>query len=788
MLTFPRPISVDRVVVHAHEQPELVLRDAAIQIRAGDVWQTRLAIEANEKTPVEFTFDPCETKSLRLWITDACRRDSTARLFEIVLFSQGKRIELTVPRRAQTTQPTIDDGTLLSSVRPLPASLFAAPDETDANGRLLVAYARAIALWGDVLAERIVPVPGRSTEAYYGRGGNQEDDVRPIAYAVMVNAFLSRLEGDSRRRDDAVAALRYLTASHVTGPSTCLSGKKWGNAWQSAMWTRAAGLGAWFLWDELDCDLRLAAARLIEYEADRFIDRPPKSSVNRDTGAEENAWNALILSLAANMMPEHPRADAWNHAARRYMYNVLSVPADREDESLGDDNRTIRTWVTTVNAHPDFTVENHGLVHIGYQKTSIAQLLENAAHYLIAGNRPPLACRHHVAEATELLYRCVGWDGAPVYFGGNDWKLVHTQPTDLPIYAVQSILSGDRRAALQERRGLDRVARLQAAEDGFFGVRRDLEYGGLCASRLIVCTLAHAANGTGAEPLLPDEFDRQMTSVRRLPGGRAVLHRTPDKFASFAFGPKWMALTVPAGADRAVWPHYASYLGVIDGEAPSKRQAERIRLSPPSRQDAFWAAGRLQRCDGKVEHDFAFVSPATSLTVYVERLRYPNDFRPRRRETGIVGHEYEIGSNRRNVFGRFGSLELQGYGGEQKTHELPTDWLQVGDRIGYVVKRFPETPNVVRYHDTKGGNGRVPKLQEWFSLIGDADECSGKVEEQWACIVTIPNPTEQETGRCAGAVKFEVVGAKARVELPQRGETETPVIHVDFADHRVGME
>lgn len=801
-LTFARPISVDRVVAHAHGQPDLVLREAAVQVPEGSTWRSVAVAEENDRNPVEFSFAPCRVRTIRLRITDACQRDSTARLFEIELFEGNEKVELVVSSPGSATQPRVDDETLLGAVTPLPDSCFVVQEETTKNGRILGTYRRAVGRWGHVLAQRITPVPGRPGEAYYGRGGHREDDIRPIGYAVMVNGVLWRMDGcnsakstsvvpgigrASRYRDDAVAALRYLTAGHVTGPSSCLDGKRWGNEWQSAMWTRAAGFGAWALWGELDRDLQLATARMIEFEADRLLDQRPKSRVGGDTGAEENAWNALILSLAANMMPGHPRAGSWDRTAKSYMYNVFSVPADAHDASAGDDGRPVNAWVTTVNAHEDFTVENHGLVHIGYQKTSTAQLLENAVHYLVAGKQPPLACRHHLSDATELLYHCSGWDGAPVYFGGNDWKIVHTQPTDLPIYAILSIVAGERLAALQEQRGLAWLERLQEAEDGFFNVRRDLEYGGLCATRLVACYMAHATCGAGAEPVLPEAFDKQISGVWRLDGGRAVLHRSKDKFASFAFGPKWLALTLPSGPDRAVWPHYASYLGLIDGEAPTEKRAERIQLSPPPYDDGFWVVGRLNRCDGMVQYDFAFASPNNDVTLYVERIRCRGGFHATTCETGIVGHEYDIGSNSRTLFGRFGSLEVQGSGGTERTHELATDWLNVGNRIGYVVKRFPDSQNVVRYHDLTQGSGRVPKLQEWFSLIGSAD-ATLSASERWACVVTYPNRCSDAMKALAEETRFERIGDGVRVSAASGRMSESTTFRVDFSNATVVNE
>jgi hypothetical protein len=464
------------------------------------------------------------------------------------------------------------------------------------------------------------------------------------------------------------------------------------------------------------------------------------------------------------MMPRHPRAPDWDRAAKRYMYNVMSVAADADDRSAGDGGIPVCQWVSTVNAHPDFTVENHGLVHIGYLKTSLAQLMENAVHYLITGNQVPGACMHHVSDGVELLYRCSAWDGAPVFFGGNDWKTFHSQPIDLVIYALLAMAAGDRRAAYLEQTGLTWLRRMQQSESGYFNVRRDLEYGGACATRLLACYLAHAALGAGAEPLSAEEFDRSASGVRLLPAGKAIVHRTPTKFASLAWGRKRMALSFPRDGNWIVWPHFASYLSLVGGEAPSEDRARLVRISHRLMADGFWGVGRLSRLKGRAQHDFAFVSPPADVTFYFERIRAAPDFRYTERETGIVGHEYELGTNHREIHGRFGSVQVEGVGSQSGIREMATDWLNLGDRVGYVVRRLPDTENVVRYHDQSRGSGRVPKLQEWLSLVSGvaskgtaAADADGKAtSDQWACIVTYLNQTAEETRRSSREISFRV--------------------------------
>lgn len=665
------------------------------------------------------------------------------------------------------SDPSTPPATFVRSINP---SIWR-PSSTDArNRRLLQAYHRSLVKWDDVLLARFQSVPGRPEMGYYGGGGHEENDIRPIAYAAMVNAFLARVPPSAggwpamrveRMRADARAALRYLVQGHVTGDGACLNGKRWGNQWQSAMWTRAAGLAGWFVWEDLDPGLRDGLARLVEFEADRFLRLAPKNSRAGDTGAEENAWNAQILSLACNLMPGHPRAPSWAEAANLWMYNALSVAADATDPRPGDGGRAIASWVRTTNALPDFTVENHGLVHVGYLKTTISMLLEGALPYLLTGVPVPQACQHHTAEGFEVVLRCMGWDAAPIYFSGSDWKIVQTQPTDVMQYAFMSLLAGNRQAAYLEAAALERTARLQQVEAGYYNVRRDLLSAGMAATRMVAAWLTHAQLGSGAEPVSAAGFNRHISGVTLLEHGQVLLHRTPTKFASFSWGPKRMALALPTDGSAIVWPHFASYVGLINDQDAAAPRAKVCAVRHEQRPDGFTVMAVLDRFNGAVEQCVLFTSLPGNVTVYVERLKVAKDFPMQTRETGIVGLEYDLGRNERTLFTRLGKLKTQGLGGEPAVRTLESDWLNIADRLGHVVRRHPSPANVMRHHDEAAGSGRVPKLQEWISLIGDAPTATAIPAEDWACVVTFLNQKHRDTARSARHVQFTVAGPRA---------------------------
>jgi hypothetical protein len=223
--------------------------------------------------------------------------------------------------RAQTNAPDPSaaepEPVLSLAVAPLQQEMFHRAPTDDRNRELMNRYYESVRLWGAVVRQRFQAVPGKPGCAYYGDGGNLENDIRPLAYAALVNAFLAISEppagglGAKARRqaaEDSLRVLRYLVQGHVTGAGACQNGKRWGDHWQSAFWARSAVLAGWLIWNELAPDLRKSLCRVLAHEADRFLRQKPKSSLENDTGAEENAWNAQLLSLACRMMPSHPHA------------------------------------------------------------------------------------------------------------------------------------------------------------------------------------------------------------------------------------------------------------------------------------------------------------------------------------------------------------------------------------------------------------------------------------------------------------------------------------------------
>ena len=278
--------------------------------------------------------------------------------------------------------------------------------------------------------------------------------------------------------------------------------------------------------------------------------------------------------------------------------------------------------------------------------------------------------------------------------------------------------------------------------------------------------------GEGERPVSSRQFEDGITGVTRLKHGRAILHRTPSKFVSFAWGSKRMALAVPRGGNSVVWPHYASYLGLVNQKDGSQRNATLADLHYDIHPDRFTVTGTLRRLDGEVSQSFAIASleRTTSRTSNGCGRKTVSASR----KTGVVGHEYPLDANTRTLYGRFGRKTSSR--GNRAVHQLKTDWLNIGGHVGYVVRRNGGRQNVMRYHDQTDGHGRVPKLQEWLSLIGEEDPASYLSTDDWACVVTFLNQSPTETAEWAGRVRFDVDGHTATCHL------DDDTIRADFTE------
>lgn len=422
-----------------------------------------------------------------------------------------------------------------------------------------------------------------------------EHHIRPNTGAVQGFSFLCRfgpydesVVGVSRSGlldNTLVPMFRYLIATHVTGTRPTSDQRPWGDAWQSAHWAQQLGLGAWYVWDQLPDDVRAGVRRVVAHEADRIAASTPPHQIQKDTKAEENAWNARILSVAVLLMPEDSRRSVWETEFQKWVMSSFLRRADERSPTVID-GRTVASQFTGANIHDDFTLENHNIVHPDYM-TCFSLSLAAELDYALSGRRPPECLHYNVAGIYENLKWFVLPDGGFVYPNGQDWQLFRNP--DWTVKSVMmSVLLRDPEAWSLAGRCLDTLEKMQARS----------ATGTVYApgETFFASTQTDLINSLGTSWLILKMADRieraplERVGVRRLDAGKLILRRTGSAVHTFSWGAKIMAQCVPDQLDRIVSPDQLNGIGSITLPGQQKPLPLRLRdVNVTSGEDWFRA-------------------------------------------------------------------------------------------------------------------------------------------------------------------------------------------------------
>ncbi len=585
--------------------------------------------------------------------------------------------------------------------------------------------------------------------------GVRQNAVVAFAYSSMLlgtwdeagASFHEAPVGVSRKKveEDLIQLLRYITITHKANFLPTGDGEPWGDHWQSAHWANFAGQAAWHVWDDLPDDIKLMTVRMLMYEANRFNKRPPDSGVLIDTKAEENAWNSQIIALAACMLPGHPNNEIWSEQAIVWMLNSLIREADR-DESRIVDGKPVKERVKAVTIHPDFTLENHGRVHPDYMACGYLKL-RNAHLYRAAGKPVPASCFYGLQETFDILYHLTAINGSFFYVNGQDWR-PHRHDTCLIMWGSTNTVMNDRKGAYLERATLDFLERMHAPfKDGTVADPRTYIYPNPeeeMMARYAELYLHHRMYGDGPPPLSKSEFLKSQSYARVFEIGGFVTHRTPTKFASFAWKNGAMGLVFPSDDTWFTAPSDRGLVGRITCADVFDTRPD-VTTHTLVAYDGFSFGARIKRCEGKIEQWAVMVSLPDDPVVYIERLVAVEDIEVREVATAIAALFNEdapgIIPNHRTLRHAHDSVAITGVSDEpEEIYEWKSRWVNVEGKLGFVT-----TQGTIAYRDNN--QYRSGRLEE--EIVGnyhkDMGRVTGGTEISATAIALIPNQAPEQT-------------------------------------------
>ena len=263
--------------------------------------------------------------------------------------------------------------------------------------------------------------------------------------------------------------------------------------------------------------------------------------------------------------------------------------------------------------------------------------------------------------------------------------------------------------------------------------------------------------GDGPEPVTRDEFLEHQSGTHVYDIGGFVTHRTHEKHCSFAWVNGAMGLVYPSDDTWFTSPSERGMVGRITCEGlrdttPKVEQHRVHRLA-----DGFAFAGRIARCDGKVEQSIGVFSLATGPVVYLERLIAREEVNVKEVAPGLAAILNEdapgISPNSRMLHGAGGVLKVVGASRERsRVLRFVSSWANVDGKLGVV-----STSKTMAYRDHNAY--RRSRLEE--ELIANYRTDIGSVAEgqelSVCAIVFVPNQPPHDT-------------ANARVELTRVGQ------------------
>gem|GEM_PF-1119653 len=550
-----------------------------------------------------------------------------------------------------------------------------------------------------------------SDAGYWGDGVSRGNEgIRAVSGMVLASAALVKYD-ESLSKDErseilnkATAALRYVTATHITGTQKCPDGKPWGatpkfggESWQSGMWTGMFAFGAWLIWDKLDPPLQQAVERVIAWEDDILADREPPSGMSLDTKAEENAWEVPCLVLGELMFPTHPHAAKRHETAIKYMLNTLSTESDVHDTHIID-GRAINQWVKGANLYPDYTLENHNFFHPSYVGCSCYFLTQAAMYYTYAGRPIPEADSHHLQDTWRMFQAIILPWGEAAYPQGMDWEL-HSLPfTNL--YAALGTHFQDSYAARMEQSTLQFMRAWQKMRGGsltFPGSRLGFTRHSINAEQAAYGFVAHKVFGPSVTPMSSSNAAAKAAGVYDYPYVDFIAHRTAKKFVSISWKNKITGLIIPLGEGHEENPDFTTpipngLIGTFELSPRSNGKTSVIDHVRRKTDDGFETSGTLLREGGALKQKLRIRSIGEQAVVYEDRITAVSDVTVSGERGVPVGIENdEITLGHRTVFDAGGAHRIDWRPADRNRQKpypavaLSGSWANVDDRLGVVM-------------------------------------------------------------------------------------------------------
>lgn len=320
-------------------------------------------------------------------------------------------------------------------------------------------------------------VSGHPELAYYGTGESAHWAVQSNMNVVAALAVAGVEEADPAMVERALSLFRYAMRTHVTGDLAATDGAQWGRHWISVLGAERMTHGVNALEPYFTAEDRERYRAFRFSEADFLLrEYPVKANMLNSSGEnrpESNIWNGGFLWRAALDYPDAPDAALWREKGTRFLLNGISHALDAASEQRFD-GRPLREWHVGFNFTPNYSLDHHGYMNVGYSIICLSNLAMLYFNFRERGQRLPEALSLHVDDLWRTVKNFFFDDGRLLRIGGDTRaRYTYCQCYALPALWLAAEFLRDADAVRLRARYLELLLREQECNrDGsFYGER-----------------------------------------------------------------------------------------------------------------------------------------------------------------------------------------------------------------------------------------------------------------------------------------------------------------------------
>ena len=281
----------------------------------------------------------------------------------------------------------------------------------------------ALKRWLEFASENLLRnVPGHPELAYYGTGESAHWAVQSNMNVAAALAVAGVEESDPAMMERALSLFRYAMRTHVTGDLAATDNAQWGRHWISVLGAERMTHGVNALEPHFTGEdrERYRAFRFAEAE---FLLReyPVKANMLNSSGEnrpESNIWNGGFLWRAALDYPDASDAALWREKGTSFLLNGISHALDAASEQRFD-GRPLREWHVGFNFTPNYSLDHHGYMNVGYSIICLSNLAMLHFNFRERGQNPPEALSLHVDDLWHTVKNFFFDDGRLLRIGGD---------------------------------------------------------------------------------------------------------------------------------------------------------------------------------------------------------------------------------------------------------------------------------------------------------------------------------------------------------------------------------